>query len=120
MHIIEIITGRVMKTYSFPAVIQQIRWNPSPLLSDVLAVVCDSTVYFLDTEMSGNEEIHQHCQDRKESEPEEVRGVTWLVNEGAEGDEFVSSDNVIVMKHLNPVKDIAWHTKCVIRIMYDE
>ena len=40
MHIIEIITGRVMKTYSFPAVIQQIRWNPSPLLSDVLAVVC--------------------------------------------------------------------------------
>jgi len=25
-----------------------------------------------------------------------------------------------VMKHLNPVKDIAWHTKCVIRIMYDE
>ena len=46
--------------------------------------------------------------------------MTWLVNEGAEGDEFVSSDNVIVMKHLNPVKDIAWHTKCVIRIMYDE
>lgn len=128
MHIIEIITGRVMKTYSFPAVIQQIRWNPSPLLSDVLAVVCESTVFFLDTEMSGNEEIHQRCQDllhshrkvgvngeyeRKESDPEEVRGVTWLVNEGTEDDSFVSKDVVIVMKHVNPVKDIAWHSKYV-------
>lgn len=126
MHIIEIITGRVMKTYSFPSVIQQIRWNPSPLLSDVLAVVCDSTVYFLDTEMSGNGEIHQRCQDLlrssrkvgmkrgsdvKETEREEVRGVTWLVNDGSGVDGFVSDDNVVVLKHTNPVKDVAWHHK---------
>lgn len=63
VHLTEILTGRVVKKYQFPAVVQQVRWNPNPLLSDVLAVVCESAVYFLDTGLSGNAEVHRNCQD---------------------------------------------------------
>ena len=52
-----------MKTYTFPGVIQQVHWNPSPMLCDVLAVVSDTAVYFIDTNLSGNEDIHKNCQD---------------------------------------------------------
>ena len=52
-----------MKTYTFPGVIQQVRWNPSPMFCDVLAVVSETAVYFIDTDLSGNEEIHKNCQD---------------------------------------------------------
>ena len=62
MRITEMITGRVMKTYTFPGVVQQVHWNPSSMLCDVLAVVCETSVYFIDTDLSGNEEIHKNCQ----------------------------------------------------------
>lgn len=61
--ITELITGRVMKSIDFPDVIQEVRWNPSTNYSDVIAVACGRCVYFLDLELSGNEEIHQKCQD---------------------------------------------------------
>lgn len=41
----------------------------------------------------------------------EVRGVEWCVNDGSE--RFVGEDNVVVLRHTSPVKDIAWHHKCV-------
>lgn len=110
--ITELITGRVMKTIEFPAVIQEVRWNPSANYSDVIAVVCETSVYFLDLDLSGNEEIHSKCQDllhsrRKEHEREDVRGIQWLVNDGSET--FVDESNILVLRHTNPVKDICWH-----------
>lgn len=63
MIVSELITGRVMLDVVFPDVIQEIRWNPAKEYSDVLAVACGSRLYFLDTEMSGDEEKHTHCQD---------------------------------------------------------
>ena len=59
----ELITGRVMLDVAFPDVIQEIRWNPAQDYSDVLAVACGSRVYFLDTELSGDEEKHARCQE---------------------------------------------------------
>lgn len=47
----------------FPGIIQEIRWNPSKEYSDVIAVVCDTRIFFLDTELSGDEEMHQRCQE---------------------------------------------------------
>ena len=110
----ELMTGRVMKTFEFPSVIQEIRWNPSTLYSDVIAVASEMSVYFIDTDLSGNAEIHQHSQDllhsvRKVSDRAECRGVEWLVNDGSEV--FIDSSNIVVLRHTNPVRDIAWHHK---------
>ena len=114
MIISELMTGRVMKTFEFPSVIQEIRWNPSTLYSDVIAVTSETSVYFIDTDLSGNAEIHQHSQDllhsvRKVNDRAECRGVEWLVNDGSEV--FIDSSNVVVLRHTNPVRDIAWHHK---------
>ena len=89
MIISELMTGRVMKTYAFPAVIQEIRWNPSPLYADVIAVASETEVYLIDTELSGNADVHRRCRDllfsrRREKERVECRGVEWLVNKAAE------------------------------------
>lgn len=89
MIISELMTGRVMKTYAFPAVIQEIRWNPSALYSDVIAVASETEVYLIDTELSGNADVHRRCRDllfsrRREKERTECRGVEWLVNKAAE------------------------------------
>ena len=131
-------TGRVMKTYAFPAVIQEIRWNPSALYSDVIAVASETEVYLIDTELSGNADVHRRCRDllfsrRREKERTECRGVEWLVNKAAEQIEepseangsneanesnesneasvFVDMANIVVLRHSSPVKDMAWHHK---------
>ena len=88
MIISELMTGRVMRTYAFPAVIQEVRWNPSALYADVIAVACDLGVYLIDTELSGNADVHRRCRDlllsrRRERDPAECRGVEWLVNPAA-------------------------------------
>ena len=141
MIISELMTGRVMKTYAFPAVIQEIRWNPSPLYADVIAVASETEVYLIDTELSGNADVHRRCRDllfsrRREKERVECRGVEWLVNKAAEQiDEsnennenkeskesnepteskessvFVDIANIVVLRHSSPVKDMAWHHK---------
>ena len=141
MIISELMTGRVMKTYAFPAVIQEIRWNPSPLYADVIAVASETEVYLIDTELSGNADVHRRCRDllfsrRREKERVECRGVEWLVNkaaeqidesnennenkESAESNEpteskessvFVDIANIVVLRHSSPVKDMAWHHK---------
>ncbi|KAK8830975.1 hypothetical protein WA577_003675 [Blastocystis sp. JDR] len=110
----ELITGRVMLDVAFPDVIQEIRWNPAQDYSDVLAVACGSRVYFLDTELSGDEEKHARCQEllhssRHDDSHEEARGMTWHVNDG--GELFVSLQNVVTIVYTSPVKDINWHHK---------
>lgn len=77
-----------MRTYAFPAVIQEVRWNPSALYADVIAVACELGVYLIDTELSGNADVHRRCRDlllsrRRERDPAECRGVEWLVNPAA-------------------------------------
>ncbi|KAK8819896.1 hypothetical protein WA538_001999 [Blastocystis sp. DL] len=96
VRVVELITGRVMKRFAVPGGVSLLRWNPSVALGDVLAVVSGNRVYFVDTEMSGNEETHRRCVEllrsvRREGEREEVRGVRWLVN-GDEGDDEKVSD----------------------------
>lgn len=61
MRVVELITGRVMKRFAVPGGVSLLRWNPSVALGDVLAVVSGNRVYFVDTEMSGNEETHRRC-----------------------------------------------------------
>ena len=114
-----------MRTIEFPSVIQEIRWNPSINYSDVIAVSSNTCVYFIDLDLSGNEEIHKKCQDllrstrrvllnffivifiHQEHAREEVRGMEWLTHDGSEL--FVDENNLVVLRHINPVKDMSWH-----------
>ena len=61
MRVAELTTGRVMKRFAVPGGVSLLRWNPSVALGDVLAVVGGNRVYFVDTEVSGNEETHRRC-----------------------------------------------------------
>ena len=111
-----------MKTIEFPGVIQEIRWNPSVHYSDVIAVASGTCVYFIDLDLNGNEDIHKKCQDLlrstrrvffdetpyfQEHEREDVRGVEWLTHD--ESEVFVDEGNLVVLRHINPVKDMCWH-----------